>query len=218
MKKILSQSDKDHLNRLVADAEKRTDAQIVLAVVKRSDSYTEIPWKAFAIGTSVAGLILFILHVAIPYWYSPARILISLAATLAAGIFLALLTVFVPLFARFFLSAHRAETEVKQHAESLFLSHELFATRQRTGVLLFVSLFERKVFILSDKGLSGKLGQNESAKIMEPVIASLRHGELRKAFEDGLSRMTELLGPGGKQPTEILESELPNEIIEEDGI
>lgn len=219
MKKILSQSDKDHLNQLVADAEKRVDAQIVLAVVKRSDSYAEIPWKAFAIGTSVAGFILFLLHVAIPYWYSPTRVLVALAATLATGISLALLTVFVPRLARLFLSSHRAETEVKQYAESLFLSHELFATRKRTGVLLFVSLFERKVFILPDKGLSSRLGQSESGMIMEPMIASLRHGKLRKAFEDGLNRMTEVLGPGGKQqPAESRENELPNEIIEEDGI
>jgi putative membrane protein len=219
MKRILSQSDKDHLNQLVAEAEKLTDAQIVLAVVKRSDSYAELPWKAFAIGTSVAGLLLFVLHAAIPSWYSPTCVLIALAATLATGISLALLTVFVPPFARLFLSSHRAETEVKQHAESIFISHEVFATLKRTGILLFVSLFERKVFILPDKGMCSRLGQDETGKIMKPMLALLRHHELRKAFEEGLNGLTEILQSSSRQvPDDHGENELPNEIIEEEGV
>lgn len=219
MKKILSQSDKDHLNRLVAEAEKGTNAQIVLAVVKRSDSYAELPWKAFAIGASVAGLLLFVLHAAVPLWYSPTRVLIALAATLATGISLALLTVFVPRFARLFLSSPRAETEVKQYAESIFISHEVFATRKRTGVLLFVSLFERKVFILPDKGLCSMLGHNEIRKILKPMLVSLHQYELRKAFEEGLNELTGILQNSSRQvPDGISENELPNEIIEEEGV
>lgn len=219
MKKNLSQSDKDHLNQLVAEAEKRTNAQIVLAVVKRSDSYAEIPWKAFAIGTSVAGLLLFLLNATIPSWYTPARVLIVLAATLATGISLALLTVFVPLLARLFLSSHRAETEVKQHAESIFISHGVFVTRKRIGVLIFVSLFERKVFILPDKGLCNLLGDEETSKIMKPMLASLRQHELRKAFEAGLNELSGILQNSIRQvPDGSGENELPNEIIEEEGV
>jgi len=62
MKKILSDHERDQLNQLVADMENRMDAQIVLAVVKRCDSYAELPWKAFALGASIAGLVFFILN------------------------------------------------------------------------------------------------------------------------------------------------------------
>lgn len=218
MKILLSQSDKDHLNELVTEAEKRTDAQIVLAVVKRSDAYAEIPWKAFAIGTSVAGLLLFVLNASMPLWYSPTRVLLALAATLATGISLALLTVFIPRFAKLFLSSHRTEVEVKQHAESVFISHEVFATRKRTGVLLFVSLFERKVYIIPDKGLNSILGQEEVKKIMAPMMASLRHHKLRKAFESGLNELTGILQHNSRQvPDGHRENELPNEIIEGEG-
>ncbi|MFO7369092.1 MAG: TPM domain-containing protein [Bacteroidales bacterium] len=219
MKNILSQSEKDHLNQLVVKAEKHVDAQIVLAVVKRSDSYSEVPWKAFAIGTSVAGLLLFGLNAVIPSWYSPTRVHIALAATLATGIFLALLTVFIPLFARLLLSSHQAETEVKQYAESIFISHEVFATHKRNGVLLFVSLFERKVYILPDKGLCNMLGHDETRKIIEPMLDSLRHHKLRKAFEEGLNELTEILQNSKRQvPDDHGKNELPNEIIEEEGV
>ena len=56
MKQILSASDRDLLDKRIMEAELQTKAQIVVALVKRCDNYAEIPWKAFAIGASVAGL------------------------------------------------------------------------------------------------------------------------------------------------------------------
>ena len=50
MKQILSDSDRTLLDKHIAETEKQTGAQIVLASIMRSDSYAEIPWKAFAFG------------------------------------------------------------------------------------------------------------------------------------------------------------------------
>ena len=143
MKHILPDQVRIALDRRVAEAEKRTGAQIVLAVVRRSDVYAELPWKAFALGAAVAGTGAVMFNLQRPAWNSGAAVLFSVVATLAVGAACALLCVLVPGFARLFLDAHRAEVEVKQYAESLFLSRELFATRDRIGVLLLVSMFER---------------------------------------------------------------------------
>lgn len=48
------------MDKRIAAAEKRTGAQIVVAVIERSDSYSELPWKAFALGVFVAGFLVFI--------------------------------------------------------------------------------------------------------------------------------------------------------------
>jgi uncharacterized membrane protein len=66
MKQILSDTDRTLLDKRIAEAEKQTNAQIVLATVKRSDNYTEIPWKAFAFGSSIAGFFVFLLDWLIP--------------------------------------------------------------------------------------------------------------------------------------------------------
>ena len=50
MKHILSEDDKIFLEARIAETEKKTRAQIVLATAARCDSYAEIPWKAFAFG------------------------------------------------------------------------------------------------------------------------------------------------------------------------
>jgi len=215
---ILSETDRDHMNHLVAETEKRLGIQIVLAVVRRSDSYAEIPWKAFAIGTAISGLLLFILNLVQPFWYSTTLVLYSIAATLALGAFLSLLVILIPGCARGFLSAHRAEEEVKQFAESVFLLHELFATRNRTGVLLFVSLFERKVYLLPDKGIKNRFDANGMKHVIGSMIPLLRRNKLTEAFGAGLDHLSAILeSRGGQNAFNDHDDELSNEIIEEEG-
>lgn len=220
MELILSDHDRNKLDERIAEAEKRTKAQIVLAVINRSDNYAELPWKAFALGVSVAGLLIFILDLLSSYWTSHAMVLVAVAATLASGAVFALLTVFVPGFARFFLSTHRAGVEVRQYAESLFLTRELFATNGRTGLLLLVSLFERQVFLLPDKGLSDRLTGEAMRDIIARMTPLLASNEVNLALENGLEQLSRVLdisaqgGPAGATG----ENELPDAIIEEKGI
>jgi putative membrane protein len=216
MERILSDDEHSRLDERIAEAEKRTKAQIVLAVIKRSDAYAELPWKAFALGVSIAGLLVCILDLLLYYWISHTMVLIAMAATLVVGAALALLTVFLPGFARLFLSAHRAEVEVRQYAESLFLTREMFATGRRTGILLLVSLFERQVVLLPDKGLSNRLTRDAMRDVIAHMSSSLARNEINRALEDGLERLTlilEAMAPGGT----VDENELSHEIIEEKG-
>lgn len=102
MAQILSDNDRGRLDKLVEEAEKSTNAQIVLAAVKRSDSYAELPWKAFALGASVAGLLVFYFDLLSPGWGSDTMVLVSVASILAAGAAFALLAIVLPVFGRLF--------------------------------------------------------------------------------------------------------------------
>ena len=217
MIKILSDQERSRLDQLIAEAEKRTNTQIVLAVIKRSDDYAELPWKAFALSASVAGLFVAILDFILNYWVSSTTVLIAAVVMLSTGAAFALLTIFIPGIARIFLSAHRAEVEVKQYAESLFLNRELFATSKRIGILLLVSLFERQVILLPDKGLSSRLTTNAMHDIIACMTQPLVHHELNRSLENGLEELSKALelttqGPGN------IENELSDQIIEERGV
>lgn len=215
MKEILSGNDRSSLNKLIAESEKHTKAQIVLAVIKRSDSYAELPWKAFAVGASLMGLIVFLMDLTVLQWISDTIVLISVGTTLAAGFFMFLLTILFPGFARLFLTSSRRETETQQYAGSLFLERELFATKGRKGILLFVSQFERQVVILPDKGLRSQLGSGVLKNIIEKMSQSLRRNEVKQALETGLKEITVVLESSGS--TGSGGDELSNEIIEEEG-
>ena len=215
MKHTLTEQERQQLDRRIADAEKRTGAQIVLAVVERSDVYAELPWKAFALGTAGAGLAVTALDLLRPGWHSSTAVLLAVMATLIAGAACALACVSLPGFAHLFLDAHRAETEARQYAESLFLSREVFATRGRTGILLLVSLFEHKVIMLPDSGPSKLLGREASQGIISRMTSLLASGRVAAALEAGLTGLEEVLGV--TTPAAAAENELPNAIVEEKG-
>ena len=215
MKKTLSDHDRGRLDGLITDVEKHTNTQIVLALIKRSDTYAELPWKAFALGAAIVGLLIFTLDLFFYDWFQRGLTLLTVVATLAGGAVFALLTVLVPRFAKPFLSGSRIEMEVRQYAESLFLSRELFTTRRRNGILLLVSLFERKVVVLPDRGLDNQLPEKSLQSVIATMTLFLKRNEICHAFEAGLKQLTGILGSKGPGTGE---NELSDEIIEENGV
>ncbi len=215
MKHILTDQERKHLDQRIADVEKRTNTQIVLAIVKRSDSYAELPWKAFALGAGVVGAGAVLLDVLRPGWDSRLAVLFAVIATLAAGAACALLCIGVPRFARLFLDAHRTETEVRQYAQSLFLSREVFATRERTGILLLVSVFEQQVIVLPDSGLDKRLSREALQGIVARMTSALAAGQAARALENGLQGLEENLAATAFAASSG--NALPNIIIEEKG-
>lgn len=217
MKEIISKDDHDSLDQRVAEAEKQTNTQIVLATVKRSDEYPELPWKAFALGAAIAGLVVFIVNFFLVTWPSTLMSLISVAIILGMGIICAVLTVFFNPFAKLFLTEDRVETEVRQYAESFFLSRELFATNERTGILILISLFEKHVIILPDIGIRNELTNNILQEIIRQMSRDLRKRKIVYAFETALETLSKILEESASHRSSG-KDELSNEIIEEKGV
>lgn len=216
MKPVLSENDKDLLEKKIARAEEQLRSQIVLATVIRSDSYVEIPWKAFALGVSVSGLLALTGNLLFPGWVQGMAVLIAVVIMLATGAAMALLTILLPAFARFFLNDNRAETETRQYAESLFLSKQLFLTKHRTGILLLISLFEKKVVIIPDKGICDHVTNVEIQRIITLMKAPLQRNEFRQSMEIAVDELTRMIEPLTADDT--TGDELPNKIIEERGL
>jgi len=215
MKHSLNSEEKNRLDGRIAAAEKRTGAQIVFAVIERSDCYAELPWKAFALGASLAGLLVLAMNILLPIHSATKATLLSVVMILSAGAGLALLSVFNPDFARLFLPGHRADVETRQYAESLFLSRELFATKTRRAALIMISLFERRIVVLPDRGLASQLHKEAANEIVQHMQTTLRSGQLALALEAGLQKFEELVVRDS--PSTQASGELPNTIIEEKG-
>jgi putative membrane protein len=215
MKYKLTEQEQQFLNTRVAEAEQRTGAQIVLAVVGRSDSYPELPWKAFALAASAGGFAAVLSDHMRASWHAPETVLVTAAASLIAGATAALLVAAWPGFARLFLDRTRAEAETLQYAESLFLKRELFSTTGRSGILLLVSLFERQVVVLPDAGLAKRLGRDGLASIIRRMTTLLVDGRVSGALDQGLVALEELLA--ATAPLTPAKNELKDAVVQEDG-
>ena len=160
--------------------------EVVTLVVGKADVYPETVWKAFALGAALAGLAVTIGDLLRPDWITGTAVLWSAVAILGAGALAALASVYAPAFARLFLRDSRATLEVSQYAKVQFLERELFATPARTAVLLVVSLLERRVVILADKGLRSRIPAAEWDSAIARMTPSLRAGQLGAAMLAGL--------------------------------
>lgn len=152
-----------------------------------------------------------------PQWVRSHTALIHATTILGAAAASALLAVFVPPFARLFLRATRRDLEVRQHAQSLFLTRELFKTRGRTGVLILVSLFERRVEILPDTGLRARVSEADWGSVIAQMTPRLREARPFHALQEGLATLEDLLASKGFQPG-AGPNELPDPLIEERGV
>ncbi len=104
MKNFLTGFDRALFDKRIAEVELQIKSQVVLAIVKRCDNYSEIPWKAFAIGASTAALIVVALDMLMMRWMIDTVILLSVVAVLGSGTVLAMLTLDISRFRQAFSS------------------------------------------------------------------------------------------------------------------
>lgn len=212
----LTHAESAALEARVKRVEERTGLQVVTAVVGKADSYSELPWMAFALGATLAGFLVALADAAYPAWPTW-HVVATALAILGSGAASALAAIFVPAYARLYLTKTRRDAEVRHYAQALFLRRELFKTRERNAVLILVARFERKVEILPDTGLHEAIGSAEWRKLIARMTPLLRDGRCAAAFEAGLDALEEVANSSGLQHQAGLADELADRPIDSKG-
>ena len=190
----LTEQDRTNISTRVGELEARTEAQVVAAIVGKSDSYPEAPWKAFALGATTAALACVIWQLlAARGWSADTPETGHVLVILGGGALLALLTMLHAPFARLFVDRIRRDVEATQFAQALFFRRGLDRTRSRVGILLLVSLFERKVVILADAGFDGRIDARDWEGLTRRITLLLRHSTPAIALRAGLDAMEAML-------------------------
>lgn len=199
----LTTAEASTIERRLAAVEAATGVQLVTAVVLRADAYPELPWRAFALGASITGLVALAVDIGRPDWVSAQGLLLQTLAMLAGGSAAGVAATRLLGFAKLFLGAQRARTEVRQCAESLFLTRELFATPRRDAVLILVSQFERRVVIVPDVYCRGRVSTAEWDAVIAQMTPQLREHRIAGALLTGLDAVEALLTGKGFVPAAI---------------
>ncbi|MDO8834104.1 MAG: hypothetical protein Q7V01_00835 [Vicinamibacterales bacterium] len=213
---FLSDAETATIHAQISRLEARTGVQVMTAVVGKSDSYAELPWKAFALGAALSGFALVAAAAWWPQWVTASTVLVSVTTVLGVAAACALLAVFAPPFARLFLGPARRDLEVRQYAQSLFLAREVFRTDGRTGILILISLFERTTQILPDTGLQTRMTGADWDAVVARMTSMLGHAPPARALEEGLTALEQALVARGFQPGSG-RNELPDRPVEERG-
>lgn len=194
---VVAATDAAAIERRVAAFEARTGVEIVAAVERRSDLYPEVPWRAFALGASLAALGSLTGDLLHPGWTTPGALLAQAVSILGAGLIAAVAAMLAPGIARLFIRAGRMQEEVRQRAEVVFLRRELFATPHRDALLVLVSRFERCVVIVPDVAYRDRVSTAEWQAVVQAMMPSLAAGRLVEAFDAGFGAIEALLASKG---------------------
>lgn len=85
--------------------------------------------------------------------------------------------------------------EVEEAARLKFLEHEVFATPQRSGVLIYISELEQSVYLLADKGIAAQISRDEITQLGETLAQDLGKNGSAETFLKALEELSTKLAP-----------------------
>lgn len=183
---FLAEGDREKIINAVEEAEKNTSGEIVPMIV---------PWSS-------------------PYPMAPARgsfflsFFISTAASLLSGnssifffiplfIFLMIIFYFIIdnsyFLKRTFSFSSEMDEEVSEGAMSAFYESGLYRTRDESGVLIYISILERKVYILADRGINDRLDDTQLDYITGIIVRGIKEKRQCQAVTDAVKELGQIL-------------------------
>ena len=211
----LTHEERAQIEAAVHAAELRTSAEIVPMIVKQSALYREARHRAgLVLALLVLTTLLTIESAWLPWGWHAANAGWLVAATmLAYGI--GVLAGTWPVVIRFLTSRERMHQKVQLRAERAFAQHGIALTRERTGLLLMVSLLERQVYVLADQSLRQAVSSDEWNTVVAVIVERLKAHDLVGGLCRGIEASGVFLAracPPGKGDNP---NELPNEVIQD---
>lgn len=206
---------RDAVEQAVKRAEARTAAEVVCVVATESGRYAR--------AESLAGLVFSLLalatadlawHARLPdgAWGAPAPLWL-LGAAVVAGFFAGLLLASrVHPLRHVFVTQRELDEEVEAGADRAFVRTGAGSTKGRTGVLVYVSLFERRVVVRLDEAVKAAAGDAFARELCATAVAALKSGKREAALVELIDAVAAALAE--KLPPAADRGEgLPNHLV-----
>jgi putative membrane protein len=193
--RFLSAAERERVTRCVREVEKSTSGEIVPLVRSTSYHYPAATlFGALVVSVLIAAAATAADAVFKP-WGSLSLVDLWVFPAVFAVCFLAayqLLRV-LPALKRLFISQAEMTEEVGEAALTAFFRHRLAETRDRTGILLFVSVYERRAMVLADKGINLKVAPETWQQVVDLVLQGIREGRPAEGLCEAVTRCGQLV-------------------------
>jgi putative membrane protein len=226
---LLNQDDHRRIAQAVGAAEATTRGEIVCVVTDEAARYAEVPLAWAAAGAILLPILALAVaalaghsdyalggwaaaHVAAAH----AAVLTALAsyALVQCVLFIGiLLLVSFPPIRRALTPASLKRAHVRARALEHFFARGLDKTHERTGVLIFVSLKDRRAEILADTGISSKVAPVAWDEIIDELVNGAKADRAGDGFVAAIARCGRILSTHFPANSDNL-NELPNGVVE----
>jgi putative membrane protein len=163
----------DSLEKMVEDFESGTSAELVVVLAHRSERYRDVPFKVGCIAAfTVLALLIYL-----PVDFSANLLLLDTFLAFSLGYVAGRTS---PFLVRHMTTRKRRDRSVRRCAQAAFTSQGVSMTRERNGVLVFISWLERKVELIPDVGVDRCV----ALPVWNQATRELLTRPLKKGFPD----------------------------------
>lgn len=184
----------------VKNAESKTTGEIALAVAAESSSYAF--WELLtAVGVSLLLLAsMFPLAGQIYDWLGrvfwgpePWYLAAFYVVVCAIEVVVLYLLFNIPAIDSLVVPQSVKDMTVNARAMRYFAESGVYCTKEHSGILIFVSYFEKEVRVIADKGISEKISQDLWNLIADELADSFAKGNAKDAFINAVNKCGDLL-------------------------
>ena len=208
-------AERERIRQAVQQAERGTKGEIVPMIVPTSALYREAGYR---MGLILALLALALLLTIEIYWLSwgwhagnAGWLLLAVVVSYGLGQWLGR----VPMVVRLVTSRERMAHKAALRAEQAFYKHGLQHTKGHTGILILVSLLERRVHILADKGINDHVPAGTWDGLVNSILDGIRAGQATDAICAAIAECGALLAQVSPADSRDNPNELPDTLIQE---
>jgi putative membrane protein len=171
--------DHEAVSAAIREAEKKTSGQLVCVFAHASSDYASIP----ILWASVLALLAPWPMINFTQWSVQRIFLIQLAVFIVAGFIFSITALRVVLVPRAIKRARAHHAALEQ-----FVVRGISRTKNRSGVLVFVSLAERYARIIADEGIAAKVHNSEWQAAIDALTGHMRDGQIAAGFIAAIER------------------------------
>ena len=186
---LFNEAKREQVEQAVIEAEAKTSCEIVPVVATASGRYDR---AEDLIGLWLAVLVASGIWLIFPKQLSEsgswsglsvyAGLLIMVAGVAVAFIAGAVMGSRIGWLRRMFVPRKEMQDEVNARARAVFFDQRVHHTKDATGLLVYVSLFERMAVVLGDQEVIDSLGQSSLEQLCQLLTESLRQGDAADAI------------------------------------
>ncbi|MGH7230367.1 MAG: TPM domain-containing protein [Nitrospiraceae bacterium] len=210
---MFSEHDMAKIRDAVQTAEQRTRGEIVPMIVPASARYRE-SWHLAGL---LSALLVLTLLLAVEFGWSPwgwtdhhpGWILVGVVGAYLLGSAIGTRAWCI----RLLTPNERMAMKVRRRAEWAFYAHGLHRTREGTGILIMLSLLERRAQVLADRAIHERVPPGTWDELVTELLQGIHTGQSIPAMCRAIARCADLLAIHFPPSDKDNPNELPDDLI-----
>lgn len=210
-KNLFSKEELNRIEKAVREAEAASGGEIVPVFARQSSFYEMALWRGGCILAVLVSIILLIVNeITDALLFLPPFVWILIVFT--SGIIGAAIVMQLPALKRRIIGRKILKARVEDQAQNMFYQHNISFTDQRSGILLYISFFEKMAVILPDIGIAEVVPEDAWEKIIIDLTAHLRQGNTIEGIASAIQACGNLLDNSHLQVADEDGNELSDEV------